>query len=616
MNTFDVQVKINVLNQLRLLRNSTFKDKLTFLDELIQNAQRAKAKRVSITYASYEDKMVIENDGQILTDPQVLFSMSESGWDEDVKENEKPFGVGFFSVITVSDYVEIFSGKLHIIFNVANMLETNNTDIIVEELDDRYEGFKLVLHNFNIEDTYYSDIKDRISMLGKYIHELDIYFNNEVQEKKKLTEGDGSPFLLSIDEGELFKGWIGVQNGWSFEGVNIFYRGRLVTTLSNFHYLKGDLHITDKALTLKQPDRKDIINDEKYKVFLNILKTNAELLCEVSLLNGNQVDIDEHAAALSYHVNKNTVKKKMKFNVFKGNENEDIDYLKNMVTTLRKNEKGKFKSLSDYELYLREEAYKGAEDKKEYTIIEEVEHKAPKAKGVITYEAKEETTTNYTPEYIEKPEIKEDEIEEKIGEQVILEDQPTFWLRFSEVQEYEKQFNIAKHYSLKLIVARNKVEEEILSSMVDLNVLHIKELQEDIKIEANLTSSELSEKEKRALMLLDMVCRINGFKENVFLIGDLMVLKKTNIEALDKSFSEIEEEVVAIYSKTNEKVLVDRSIIDKSMLAESLETKIMIEDYKFILANLPTLVSQLAYFKFDNPSTLLERTLYELAKAS
>ena len=44
-----VELKVNVINQLKLLRQSTFKDIYCFLDEDIQNAQRAKATEVRVT---------------------------------------------------------------------------------------------------------------------------------------------------------------------------------------------------------------------------------------------------------------------------------------------------------------------------------------------------------------------------------------------------------------------------------------------------------------------------------------------------------------------------------------------------------------------------------------
>ena len=44
-----VELKVNVINQLKLLRQSTFKDIYCFLDEDVQNAQRAKATEVKVT---------------------------------------------------------------------------------------------------------------------------------------------------------------------------------------------------------------------------------------------------------------------------------------------------------------------------------------------------------------------------------------------------------------------------------------------------------------------------------------------------------------------------------------------------------------------------------------
>lgn len=65
-----VEIKVNVINQLKLLRQSTFKDKLSFLDEDIQNAQRAKATEVKVTVDYNKDKVTIENNGKILLIPR------------------------------------------------------------------------------------------------------------------------------------------------------------------------------------------------------------------------------------------------------------------------------------------------------------------------------------------------------------------------------------------------------------------------------------------------------------------------------------------------------------------------------------------------------------------
>lgn len=178
-----VEVKVNVINQLKLLRQSTFKDKLSFLDEDIQNAQRAKATEVHITVDYSNRKVVIENNGKILMNPQALFSMAESEWDEDVQKTESPFGMGFFSNITVSDYIEVYTGNKYIIFNVSDMIQNNNAKIEVKDIEEAYDGFKLVLNNFDFDQVYSSSIRDRIELLGRYVHELDIYYNGELRLK-------------------------------------------------------------------------------------------------------------------------------------------------------------------------------------------------------------------------------------------------------------------------------------------------------------------------------------------------------------------------------------------------------------------------------------------------
>ena len=88
MSENKVQLQVNVINQLKLLRQSTFKDTLCFLDEDIQNAQRAKATDVKVSVDYQSKTVIIENNRQILNKPQALFSIAESEWDEDVKSTE------------------------------------------------------------------------------------------------------------------------------------------------------------------------------------------------------------------------------------------------------------------------------------------------------------------------------------------------------------------------------------------------------------------------------------------------------------------------------------------------------------------------------------------------
>lgn len=588
----NVQVKVNVINQLKLLRQSTFKDKLSFLDEDIQNAQRAKATEVHVAIDYYNKKVTIENNGQTLANPQALFSIAESEWDEDIQKSESPFGMGFFSNITVSDHIEVFTGNKHIVFNVGEMIQNNKTDIEVTETDNTYEGFKLILNNFDFTEVHPSLIRERVELLGKYIHELDIHCDGKLQSKKNLTDTDGSVFS-SVIESNNIQGWIALNSGFS-QDLKVFCKGRLVTKLENFYYVKGDLHINDKTLNLTSPDRKDIIRDDKFELFLDEVKEHIKRLSNESFLNGEQKYIDSHIEAISWNVDKNKLKNQMTFLMFDTESDTDSKYLQSIALAKRKNPD--IKNVNQFEVFIRSEAAKQSESNHyEIEFEQEVINLAPDAKGIRSWSGHEGSSGGYS-----KPKIDEEKVEERKGQQIDFGSEPIFWLSFDQIVEHEKKFKIAEHYKLKVIVSRNKLESAILDSLSkERNIIHISELTESTLIKASISNTELSKKESRAIMLLDMISRMVGFNRNVFAIGDVMVIKQTEIAALDHTIEKIEDDFVIAYDYSNNKVYIDRAIIDDSKLSESIDEVINIDDYKFLLSNLKEIVRSLNLMNFE-----------------
>lgn len=593
-----VELKVNVINQLKLLRQSTFKDIYCFLDEDVQNAQRAKATEVRVTVDRWgEGTVTIENNGNILTNPQALFSIAESDWDEEVRNSENPFGMGFFSNITVSNLINVHSGNTYITFDVEDMISTNNTEIKVEEIDEYYDGFKLILRNFDFDTASEYEIQERIEVLGKYIHELDIYYNGELVEEKDLTEGDGSKYQFSVDD-ENCKGWIALGNNYSWgNNVNVFYKGRLVAPLEGLPYLKGDLHVSDKTLNLTSPDRKDIIKDEKLNVFKKVITEHVEKYCTSLLVNGEE-NISDYASCFGYYVNKKNVKNSIKFMTFKSKSEDDIKYLKGIAIARGKNKD--IKSFTGYEIYLKKDAAKQNEQiVNEVTVNPELQTAPEEANGRIYHEA----SYSHRDRYVEVPEIRIKDLAEKRGSLIIDPSEPTFYIGFSEVEQYEYKLNIAKHYDLKIIVSRNEVETSILKSMKESdNVLHISELKEEITVRGYLSNTELSIKESRALMIFDMISRILGFDHNVFAIGDLMVTKSVSVESIGVEEEMVEPIIVVLKDELNDKVYVDRSIINKNKLRNDTDENLDIFDYQFIMANFKEMMKQVALVAGISPN--------------
>lgn len=585
-----VELKVNVINQLKLLRQSTFKDIYCFLDEDIQNAQRAKATEVKVTVDRWrEGTVTIENNGNILTNPQALFSIAESDWDEEVKNSENPFGMGFFSNITVSNLINVHSGNTYITFDVEDMISTNNTEIKVEEIDEYYDGFKLILRNFDFDTASEYRIQERVEVLGKYIHELDIYYNGELIEGKDLTEGDDSKYQFSIDD-ENCKGWIALGNNYSWgNNVNVFYKGRLVAPLEGFPYLKGDLHVSDKTLNLTSPDRKDIIKDEKLNAFKKVISDYVEKYCTSLLIDGEE-NISDYSSCFGRYVDKKNVKNSIKFMTFKSNNEDDVKYLKGIAIARRKNRD--IDSFTGYEIYLQKDAAKQNEQIiDEVTVNPKLQTAPEEARGRVYHE----TSYSHKDGYVEVPEIKQKDLIEKRGSLIINSVEPTFFIGFNEVEQYERKLNVARHYDLKIIVSRNDVETSILKSMKESdNVLHISELEEKVSVTGYLSNTELSTKESRALMIFDMISRILGFDHNVFAIGDLMVTKSVSVESIGVEEEIIEPNIVVLKDALNDKVYVDRSVINKNKLRNDLDVRLDVFDFQFILANFKEMMKQVA----------------------
>jgi hypothetical protein len=622
----NVQLKINAINQLRLLRASTFKDKLCFLDEDIQNAQRAKAREFRVYVEYGKSKVIIQNNGNILDNPQALFSIAESGWDDEVKTTENPFGTGFFSNITVSNYIEIYSGNKHIIFDVENMINTNNTDIQVEETDENFEGFKLILNNFDFETASRWDIEGRVKILGNYVHELDVYFNDALIEKKDLTQGNDSSFQTQVEQDDL-KGWLALSNNWFSNKLNIFYKGRLVTEMDDFPYVRGDLHISDKTLNLTSPDRKDIIRDKKLSEFKELIKIYLEDISNDALLKGDEEDIENYSSAISYYADKSKIKKLIKFATFDSKNQKDLEYLHGIYSAKIKNPQ--INNIKEYVLYLEKEERKKREESEnnENEIKEDIESdieikkQAPEAKGVVHHESYHSRGSDgeYHSAYTERPEIKEEDLIERRGELLVISNEPTFWMSFNDIEKQEYRLNIAKHYNLKIIVARNKVEEEILKSMKTTdNILHISELKEEVDVKAILSNRELSIQEQRASMILDMISRqILDQDHNLFVIGDLMITKVIKVDSIDEENELVEDSVTVIKNPETKEIYIDRSIIDKSHLKEHLGEELELGDYKFILANLMNIVEEVSLLNLnsDNKDKTCNKILNALSRA-
>lgn len=95
--TIRTSVSQNAITKVGRLFNGTITD---VLGELLQNARRAAATKVEIEALDLagHPTLCVRDDGRGIDDPNMLVTLGQSGWDEDVARREDPAGMGVFSL--------------------------------------------------------------------------------------------------------------------------------------------------------------------------------------------------------------------------------------------------------------------------------------------------------------------------------------------------------------------------------------------------------------------------------------------------------------------------------------------------------------------------------------
>lgn len=116
-------------NQNRLIE--TFRHAFTqasMLGELLQNARRAKARHIHITAEG--DTLTVSDDGEGIANLQALICIAESGWDEELKARENPFGIGVLSTLYFARSLRVHSLDKAFRATTAAIINGEDIDVI------------------------------------------------------------------------------------------------------------------------------------------------------------------------------------------------------------------------------------------------------------------------------------------------------------------------------------------------------------------------------------------------------------------------------------------------------------------------------------------------------
>lgn len=162
--------------------SSVMTDKTKVISELLQNSRRAGASLVEFYTKDVDGKvdMVVLDNGAGITDFGDLFTLSKSGWSDELASTEGSFGMGFFSVLYSAEEVMVQSKSKAMLIDCA--LARQMADF-GEPVDDHScsDYTKITLKNVKLTE---KAIREKLVELAKYSR-IPVALNGEMLDREQ-----------------------------------------------------------------------------------------------------------------------------------------------------------------------------------------------------------------------------------------------------------------------------------------------------------------------------------------------------------------------------------------------------------------------------------------------
>ena len=245
-----VQVRINQEGALRNQRYA-FTDRFTLVTELLQNARRAGASRVTVDCNDDAQTLKVSDDGCGVVDFQKLLTFHESGWDEATAEQERPFGVGFSKCLYAASRCTVASGRRRIEFDTAAALALQPIDVV--STDEDVQGTRVELRGVNIQD-----LASRIETLCQGFP-IAVVFNGgallrayAVDRLATVTTPIGAVHLARMADGKAATGMLVFLQGFCVHSSGYFRMGDV-----------NVVHLDSREFLARLPDRDMLIDEDR-----------------------------------------------------------------------------------------------------------------------------------------------------------------------------------------------------------------------------------------------------------------------------------------------------------------------------------------------------------------
>ena len=243
-----IQVRINEEGALRNQRYA-FSDKYTLVTELLQNARRAGAKRIEVLHDDRARVLRVIDDGCGIDDFQKLLTFNESGWDNGVCVDERPFGIGFSKCLYSASRCVVASRGRKVDFMTDAALRREPIEVTHGETNTHTV---IELHGVELPG-----LKTRLSMVCSGFPVAVFYNGIEIPRIHAIGQ---LPFT-STEIGRVYV--TGTRDGRYSTDTLVFLQGFCVMRPSGFDPEHVNVaHLDSQKFVARLPDRDKLINEE------------------------------------------------------------------------------------------------------------------------------------------------------------------------------------------------------------------------------------------------------------------------------------------------------------------------------------------------------------------